>query len=234
MEEIIKVENLVQKVKGKILLNDVTFSVIQGQSLGLVGSRGSGKTSLLHILAGIDKFVSGTVEVFGHDVTKTEKFKKEVGIVTQIPSLFKDFSARENLDFIAALKGASKESIQERISHLELEGSLKDRAEKLLPGIYGRLSLACALLGSPKLLLLDNFAENLDVKSLKLIAAEVSRFQEEGGTVVFAADRPEFLCTVHDIGIMEEGSLEILAPDAAVSLWHSQREAITEGCGGDV
>lgn len=233
MGEIIKVENLVQRVKSRTLLNEVSFSVHQGQSLGLFGPRGAGKTSLLHILAGIDRFVSGTVEVLGQDVSRTEKFKGKIGIVTQVPSLFKDFSGYENLDFLACLKGVSKEYLQEILLNLELEDSLKQRAGKMLPGTYARLSLACALLGNPSLLLLDNFAENLDVLSLRLITTELRRFQDAGGTVVIAADTPEFLCPVHEVGFMEEGRLELLDPEAATALWQAQRDYIAGGRGHD-
>jgi ABC-2 type transport system ATP-binding protein len=224
--EIIKVQDLVQRCRGKRVLDEVSFTVSEGEFFGLFGVKGSGKTSLLHILAGIDRFVSGSVEVLGFDAAKTEKFKKYLGLVTQLPSLFKDLSAGENLDFLAALKGAPKNSVQEVVERLNLEGYLKQRAGKMLPGPYGRLSLACAMLGHPRLLLLDEFAGNLDEESTTLIFQEINRFYKEGGTVVAVLTRPEFFCLAGKIGFLKEGRMQLLEPEAAAALWREQMKFV--------
>ena len=231
MEELIRVENLVQRAGGKVILDNVSFTVGAGEAFGLFGVQGSGKTSLLHILAGVDRFSSGTVEVCGFNVRKSEKFKKEMGLVTQVPSLFRDLSAAENLDFLAALKGASGNSVKETVKRLELAGCLKERAAKMLPGPYRRLSLACALLGNPRILLVDDFADNLDKKSLKLILGEISRFHQEGGTLVTVFNRPDFFNRAARVGFLEEGRMQVLEAKAATELWRSQMDYVSGGRG---
>lgn len=231
MEEIIRVENLLQVVKGKTILNQVSFSVGEGEAFGLFGPRGAGKTSLLHILAGIDRFTSGRVQVFKADVNKTEKFKKQLGLVTQVPSLFGDLSAKENLDFLAALKGVPRSSVAEAVEGLELEGCLNRRVGKISPGEYGRLALACAMLGRPPLLLLDNFADNLDPDSLRLIYDKVAGFHQEGGTIVFVISRPEAFSAAARVGFLKAQGMEVLEPEAAAGLWREQMDYVSGGRG---
>lgn len=232
MEEIIKVENLIQRSGGKTILDKISFTVKEGEVFGLCGPRGAGKTSLLHILAGIDRFASGNVEVLGCNIRKTEKFKREVGLVTQVPSLFMDLSAGENLDFLAALKSASRKSVKETAERLELGEVLRQRARKMLPGAYQRLSLACALLNHPRLLLLDNFADNLDGESLRLIFEEISRFHGEGGTIVAVLTRPEFFSLAGRIGFFEQGRMQVMESEAAAALWREQMDYASGGSGG--
>lgn len=228
MQEAISVENLVQKAGKRTLLDNVSFNVASGEVFGLFGNQGAGKTSLLHVIAGIERFTSGSVKVFGYDIRKSESFKKEFGLVTQKPSLFPELSGEENLDFIASLKGVKGDSAGETAERLELKGHLKERAARLEPGVYKRLSLACALLGGPRLLLVDDLDSSLDLYSLDLVMKELRYFISQGGTGVFVFNSPD-LCGVADrAGWLEEGRLSLVDPSRIKNEWENRLDKILE------
>ena len=232
MQEVIRVENLVQMAGKKAVLDKVSFSLNAGESFGLFGIQGVGKTSLLHIIAGIEKFSSGVVTVLGFNVAKTEKYKKDVGLVTQAPSLFRDLSGEENLDFIAALKGAKAGSVRETVERLDLEGYLKMRAGRIEPGAYKRLSLACALLGNPRVLLVDDLGNNLDLYSLDLILGELQAFHDGGGTSILVFSQPELAAVTDRVGWLENGAMTLWEPDKLTSEWKDRVNTVLGRSGG--
>lgn len=216
---VINVENLCQKVNGDILLDNISFQIKQGEGCGIFGLRASGKTTLLHILAGVDRFTSGTVEVLGHNVQQSQKFKKHIGLVTQTPSLFKDLRAGENLDFIATLKKANKNSIDDVILRLELKDHLREPVNRMEVGVFQRLSLACALLGEPKLLFLDNLIKDLDIYSRYLILKELARYRDNGGTTICGFSNIEVAELMDRVGWLEDGNLTFYEPSEAMHKW---------------
>lgn len=140
---------------------------------------------MLHVLAGINKFHSGTVEVLGCNASKSDSFKKSMGLVTQERSLFQDLKAAENLDYIAVLKNAARENIPTLVRRFELEKFLSEPVGSLEDGPYKRLSLACALLNSPVLLIVDELTRNIDPHSLYIVLKELAEFLSGGGTCVW-------------------------------------------------
>lgn len=231
MEPVVRVNNLVQKIGRKTLLKDVSFEVMTGEWFGVFGTRGTGKTSLLHILAGVDRFASGQVEVLGSNVRKSEKFKHDLGLVTQERSLFLDLSVGENLDFIAALKKASREDVREMIERFELSEFLAEPVMVLDMGAFQRLSLACALLNRPKVLIADEIIKDIDLYSRNLILRELNHFQAEGGTCVCAFCDIAFCEEMSRVGWLEGGEMTIYTPKAAQAEWNRQERFYTEQSG---
>lgn len=216
MEPVVKVKDLVQKTGRRTVLNGISFEVYPGECFAVFGAGGSGKTALIHVLAGVDAFTSGEVEVLGANVKKSGAFKRSTGLVTQKRSLFGQLTAAENLDFLAALKGAPTGAIPDLVGRLQLEEHLKSRAAALEEGAYRRLSLACALLNSPRLLLADEITERVDPHSLKVIINEIKSFLAGGGTVVWALADPSYLHLATSVGWLEGGRMEVLEPTRAV------------------
>ena len=229
MEPVIKVENLVQKMGRKILLKGISFEVFPGECLGIFGTRGTGKTSLLHILAGVERFTSGQVEVLGSNVRKSEKFKRDVGLVTQQKSLFLDMTVGENLDFIAALKKASRADVLEMIERYELNSFLSEPITSLDPiGVFQRLSLACAMLNRPKVLIADELIKDIDLYSRNLILRELERFQAEGGTCICAFSNMTFCHYMSRVGWLESGEMTLYEAKGAQAEWNRQEKFYTE------
>lgn len=232
MEPILRVNHLVQKRGRKTLLKGISFNVLPGERFGVFGTRGAGKTALLHILAGVDRFTSGQVEVLGFNVRTSGKFKRDLGLVTQERSLFLDMNVGENLDFIAALKKASRRDIQEMIERFELSDYLAEPVADLeRVGVFQRLSLACALLNHPRVLIADEIIKDIDLNSRNLILRELDRFQAEGGTSVWSFSDIRYGSLMNRIGWLAEGEITLYTPGAAQGEWHHQESASIELCG---
>jgi ABC-2 type transport system ATP-binding protein len=223
MEPVIRVNNLVQKMGQKTVLKGISFEVLPGECLGVFGTRGTGKTSLLHILAGIDRFASGQVEILGMNIRASEKFKRSLGLVTQEKSLFLDMTVGENLDFIAALKKASKADVHEMIERYELNEILSESVTVLdSMGVFQRLSLACAMLNHPKLLIVDEIIKDIDIYSRHLIVRDLQRFQAEGGTCVCGFSNIASCDYMSRVAWLESGEMTFYAPKDAQAEWDRQ------------
>ena len=229
---VIEVTDLVQRLGREEILKSLSFQVWPGECFGVFGLRGSSKTSLLHILAGVDRYTSGNVKVLGCDIKKDQGFKKHTGLVTQVKSLFQDLKAGENLDFIANLKNAGQANVREVVSRLELEESLRKGVNQIEPGLYQRLALACALLGSPELLIVDELIKDIDLYSRRVILREIQAFREKGGTVVCAFSNMEFYEHMSRVAWLDNGRISIYEPGAARERWDSMVHSLAGGQGG--
>lgn len=219
MEPILKVDHLVQQVGKKTVLQNISFTVNAGECFGVYGPRGSGKTTLLHILAGLDKFKSGSVEMLGYNIRKTESFKKQLGLVTQHPSLFQDLTVLENLDFIAALKNVKKSAIPPLIQQFALEQFLREPAGSLEGGICQRVSLACALLNQPKVLILDAVIRDIDRPSRRMILQRLTEYLAGGGCCICSLPDLHLAEPLTRVGWLENGQMTIFQPRAAREQW---------------
>ena len=231
MTPLIRVNGLTQKIGPKNIFNGLSFELFSGECLGLFGVRGAGKTTLLHILAGIDRYKSGSVEVLGCDVSRSEVFKKQLGLVTQERSLFRDLKVYENLEFISVLKNAGRENIDALVKRFELRDCLGEAVSALDAGIYQRLSLACALLNMPRLLLADDLINDIDLYSRHLILKELSRFITSGGACIWGFSRIEFCAATSRVGWLENGLLTLSLPQEAQALWDNRLRLIEQQSG---
>jgi len=234
MEAVIKVSNLVQGKGQRLVLNGIDFEVMPGECFGVFGTRGAGKTSLLHILAGIDSFRSGEVTVLGCNVRTNESFKASLGLVTQARSLFLDLTAYENLDFFAALKNAPRSRIDQVSRSLALDECLDTPVGSLDAGLFQRLSLACALLNAPQMLIADELIKDIDLDSRQILLTALGNFLSGGGTCVWGFS--DIGCCPHmsRVGWLEEETLSILSPEQAAREWERRlRQVAANGSGRD-
>lgn len=231
MTPLIRVNGLTQKIGSKNVLDGLSFELFSGECLGLFGGRGAGKTTLLHILAGIDRFRSGSVEVLGCDIRKSEVFKKQLGLVTQERSLFRDLKVYENLEFISVLKNTRRENIPGLVKRFELQDCLREPVGTLDAGIYQRLSLACAFINTPRLLIADDLINDIDPYSRHLILKELTRFINSGGACIWGFSRVEFCPATSRVGWLENGLLTLYSPQEAQELWDNRLRLIEQQSG---
>jgi len=157
----IEIHQLVVRRRGNTVLDHVDLAVPQGSVTGLLGPSGSGKTTLLRVLVGAQRRQSGTVTVLGRPAGHAA-LRQELGYTTQAASVYTDLTALENIRYHATLHGAGRAAALDALRRVDLAGYSDRLVRAMSGGQVSRVSLACALVGRPKLLLLDEPTVGLD------------------------------------------------------------------------
>ena len=144
---------------GQEVLHDLTFTVREGAVTGLLGPSGCGKTTLMRALVGVQQGVTGQLTVLG---AAPGARRHEVGYVTQAPSVYADLTVGENLGYFAKVLGASSTQCEQVLEQVGLADRARQVVGSLSGGQRARVSLATALLGAPRLLVLDEPTVGLD------------------------------------------------------------------------
>jgi ABC-2 type transport system ATP-binding protein len=180
----VRIQDLVKSYRGKRALDGISFSVREGEIFGFIGPNGAGKTTTLSILAGLIGFDSGTCEVDG----MPPRSRGGIGYLPEQPVFSDSLTGREYLAMLAttmAIPRAAAETdrLLERVS-------LSDAADRRIAGysrgMRQRLALACALLGSPTVLLLDEPSSALDPEGRKAVVDLILGLKAEGRTVLLS------------------------------------------------
>lgn len=154
MEGVIQIENLVVRRGKRDVLHGFTAGIPKGSVTGLLGPSGSGKTTLMRAIVGVQIVRSGTVTVLGA-TAGAKSLRHRIGYLTQDPSVYADLTVRENVRYFAALYGIGSKEADETIRDVGLEEQAKQLVGSLSGGQHSRASLACALVGRPEVLVLD-------------------------------------------------------------------------------
>ncbi|MGY1846513.1 MULTISPECIES: ABC transporter ATP-binding protein [unclassified Blastococcus] len=157
----VTVTDLVVDRGKRCVLPGLSFAVPAGQVTGLLGPSGSGKSTLMRAVVGVQRVRSGTVTVLG-EPAGSPGLRSRVGYVTQSPSVYPDLTVRENARYFAALYGRGAREADAAIADVGLGGAAGQLVADLSGGQRGRASLACALVGEPELLVLDEPTVGLD------------------------------------------------------------------------
>lgn len=179
--EILKIENIIKEYangdKKLYALDDVSFSVEQGEFVAIVGASGSGKSTLLHVIGGIDKPTKGNVFINGTDISNLKKDKmtifrrRNIGIVYQFYNLIPTLNVEDNMTLPILLDGkkVDQEKLTKLIQLLGLENRRKAMVSQLSGGEQQRVSIGRALINEPAIVLADEPTGNLDSKASKEI-----------------------------------------------------------------
>ncbi len=206
------VDGVTKSFGDKVALRDVSFAVPPGQICGLLGPNGAGKTTLFRLLMGILKATEGTLRVDGLDAFEQRiEVKRLIGFLPDEPVFYSYLSGREILELSAAMHGldvpAALARLQPLVAQLRLAGDLGNYAEDYSRGTKKKLGLLLALLHEPKLLILDEPTNGLDVESTQLFYEIVRGAAAGGTTILFSThlmDHVARLCS-HAV-IIQEGT----------------------------
>jgi ABC-2 type transport system ATP-binding protein len=157
----VSVRDLVVDRGRRRVLHGLSFGVPAGQVTGLLGPSGSGKTTLMRAIVGVQVVRSGEVTVLGQPAG-SPALRSRVGYVTQAPSVYADLTVRENVRYFAALYGVGARQADATVADVGLTDAAGQLVRDLSGGQQGRASLACALVGSPEVLVLDEPTVGLD------------------------------------------------------------------------
>lgn len=204
---------------GKMILNDLSFSLPSGKFSGLLGPSGCGKTTLLRIIAGLDAPNSGKIQI-GSDVfvDSEKKFflepeKRNVGMVFQSYAVWPHMNVFENIAFPLRIRKLSKERIHDEVSKaiktVRLDGLEKRAPSALSGGQQQRVALARALVQKPRLLLLDEPLSNLDASLRESMRSEIRQLQVDLGltAIIVTHDWADARNLCDSIVVMSEGKI---------------------------
>ncbi|MCZ7436394.1 ABC transporter ATP-binding protein [Micromonospora sp. WMMC241] len=154
MEDAVSVRDLVVDRGGRRMLHGISCAVPRGTVTGLLGPSGSGKTTLMRAVVGVQTIGGGTVHVLG-EPAGTTGLRRRVGYLTQAPSVYADLTVRENARYFAVLQGRGRAEADRAVTDVGLAGAADQLVGTLSGGQRSRASLACALVGEPELVVLD-------------------------------------------------------------------------------
>jgi sulfate/thiosulfate transport system ATP-binding protein len=203
-----------------VALDDVSLSIPSGRLTALLGPSGGGKSTLLRIIAGLERADAGRVEIDGLDATNLPPQQRNVGFVFQHYAAFKHLTVRRNVAFGLEIRKRPKDEIRTRVDELLSLVHLRQFAERLPAQLSGgqrqRMALARALAVKPTVLLLDEPFGALDAKVRKELREWLRRLHEEVHvtTVFVTHDQEEALEVADEIVVINEGRIEqIGSPD---------------------
>ena len=190
MAAIIEVKNLTKKFGDFTAVNDISFSVPEGERFAFLGPNGAGKSTTIKMLTTLLQPTSGTIMVAGEDPTvHASRVRKSFGIVFQDPSLDDDLTAWENMEFHGVLYGVEKATRRARINELLGFVDLADRKNSLVRefsgGMKRRLEIARGLLHHPKIIFLDEPTLGLDPQTRNHMWQYLEKLNKEEGITVF-------------------------------------------------
>jgi len=187
---IIEVSNLTKKFGAIVAVDDISFSIAEGEIFAFLGPNGAGKSTTIKMLTTLLHPTSGRIVVNGHDPsTEADAVRKSFGIVFQDGSLDSELTARENLDFHGVLYGVPAAERRQRIEELLKFVELYDRRDSLVKtfsgGMMRRLEVARGLLHTPKLIFLDEPTLGLDPQTRNQMWAYLQELNKRDKTTVF-------------------------------------------------
>ncbi|MHB1016648.1 MAG: ABC transporter ATP-binding protein [Coriobacteriia bacterium] len=209
----VNVQSLVKRFGELAAVDDVSFTIEQGEIFGLLGPNGAGKTTTISMISCLIDPTAGAITVDGNDVaTAPGAVKSALGVVPQEIALYPTLSAQENLSFWGQMYGLSGSELKQAVAEaLELAGladRAKERVEKYSGGMKRRINIAAGILHKPKVLLMDEPTVGIDPQSRNHILETVKGLNAAGMTVLYTShymEEVEYLCD--RIAIMDHGRI---------------------------
>lgn len=206
MDGAVTVQGLVVDRGVREVLHGVSFAVPPGQVTGLLGPSGGGKTTLMRCLVGVQKIRSGEVTALGQPAG-SPPLRARVGYVTQAPSVYADLTVRENARYFASLYGAGAAAAEAAIERVGLTAAARQLFRDLSGGQQSRASLACALVGEPELLVLDEPTVGLDPLLREELWDQFHALAAAGTTIVVSSHVMDEARRCDRLLLLREGDL---------------------------
>lgn len=212
MEPAIAVRGLTRRFGGLTAVDHVSFEVAPGETFGLVGPDGAGKTTTLRMLCALMDPTSGEASVAGYDpVRQAQRVKDEIGYMAQRFGLYSDLTVGENMEFYADLFGipdVERVDLEKRLLEMTRMAPFRDRpAGKLSGGMKQKLALMCTLLHKPRILFLDEPTNGVDPVSRRDFWIILQQLVKEGLTVCVTTAYLEEAERCDRVGLMHRGGL---------------------------
>lgn len=211
MNKIIEIQNLSKRIKGKTIIDQISFDVYKGEVFGFLGPNGAGKTTTIRMIVGLIGITEGDIKIAGNSIkTDFEKAVGHIGAIVENPEMYKFLSGYDNLVHFARMsKGITKEKIAEVVELVGLTDRIKDKVKTYSLGMRQRLGLAQCLLHDPEVLILDEPTNGLDPAGIREIRDHIRMLAKEKNMAVIVSSHllseMEMMCD--RIGIIQQGKL---------------------------
>lgn len=219
----IEVKNLTKRYGEKLAVDDISFSVEEGKILGFLGPNGAGKSTTMNMLTGYLSSNEGQIMIDGVDILEDPiKAKRNIGYLPELPPLYLDMTVKEYLDFVYDLKKIDlprKTHIQEICKIVKITDVYNRVIKNLSKGYKQRVGLAQALIGNPKILILDEPTVGLDPKQIIEIRTLIKKLGEHHTVILSSHILTEIQAVCDKIVIIANG--RIVADDTAENLAYS-------------
>ena len=208
----IEVKNLVKRYGDHVAVNNLSFTVEEGQIYGFLGPNGAGKSTTMNIITGYLASTEGEVLINGHNILEEpEAAKKCIGYLPEMPPLYTDMKVNEYLRFVAELKKIPKSERQEQIEKVMLMVKIMDVQDRLIKnlskGYKQRVGLAQAILGFPEIIILDEPTVGLDPKQIIEIRELIRELAKEHTVILSSHILAEIQEVCDYIMIISKGKL---------------------------
>ncbi len=183
----IEVENLTKRFRKTVAVDDLSFKIREGAITGFLGPNGAGKTTTLRVILGLVRPTAGRATVMGRLYRHLESPTQQVGAVLEATDFHPGRSGRNHLRVLAAATGIPRSRVEEVLEVVDLQGAAGRRAGGYSLGMRQRLSLAGALLGDPRILVLDEPANGLDPQGIRWLREFLRSLAAEGRTIFISS-----------------------------------------------
>jgi len=209
----VNAQNLVKQFGNIRALDNLSFTIKQGEIFGLIGPNGAGKTTSLRIVSTLILPTSGSMQIFGLDaVIQPGEVRKIISYLPEEAGAYPNLSGMEYLEFMAKFaEGDTQKAIAEAVEISGLGNRLKDRAKTYSKGMKRRLLVARALMTKPRLAVLDEPASGLDVLHAYHVRQIIKQYVKDHGTTVLLSSHNmlevEFLC--NRVALLNKGKIVV-------------------------
>ncbi|MEJ6348970.1 ATP-binding cassette domain-containing protein [Holzapfeliella sp. He02] len=192
MEEVVKFNQLGKKFKQQVIFNEISLSFNGGQIIGITGQNGSGKSVLFKLMAGLERPSTGEIMINGHNITKTNSFPDNMGILIENPPFIDNLTGFENLKLLAAITNQiNNEQIKVTLKQVGLDDARYKKVKYYSLGMKKKLGIAQAIMEHQKIILLDEPMNALDEESVLLMRILFKKLAEQGKTIFIASHNKE-------------------------------------------
>jgi len=211
VETLLELKNVSKTIRGKKIIDGLSFDVRAGEIFGFLGPNGAGKTTTIRMIVGHMNITAGEIAVCGVSVKENfEKAARHIGAIVENPELYKFLTGYQNLQQYARMtKGVTKKKIDEIVELVGLKNRINDKVKTYSLGMRQRLGLAQSLLHDPKLLILDEPTNGLDPAGIREIRDHLRKLTRERGMAVIVSSHllseMELMCD--RIAIIQNGKL---------------------------
>ena len=210
MKEIVKTTNLTKRYSDVCCVNNLDMSVKEGKIYGFLGPNGAGKSTTLKMLLGLVHPTAGEIDMFGQRFTEKSRLStlKNIGSLIESPSYYGHLTAKENLKIYTTILDLPDSNIDEVLKIVRLDRQRNKKTSQFSLGMKQRLGLASALLAFPKLLILDEPTNGLDVITAKVVTDFLQELKAEGKTIIVSTHIFSLIEKICDrVGIIINGKM---------------------------